>query len=98
MAAKHRAPDATATTSEPTQVRRPWRSTVRAVVVAVVALLPLLPDIAEALGIETVPVVASILAIVAAVQRVLALPAVDHWLSRYVGLGAQERQEYEESQ
>jgi len=98
MAGKHRAPDAATTTNEPTQVRRPWRSTVRAVVVAVLALIPLLPDIAEALGIETIPVVASILTVVAAVQRVLALPAVDHWLSTYVGLGAQERQEYEESQ
>lgn len=83
-------------TAEPTQVQRPWRSTVRAVIVAGIALIPLLPEIADALNVETVPLVAATLTIAAAVQRVITLPAVDHWLAKYVGLGAQKRTDYEE--
>lgn len=65
---------------EPTVVRHPWRATIRTTLVALVALLPLLPDIAEAAHIDTVPVVVGALGIAATVQRVLALPSVEHWL------------------
>lgn len=75
----------------PTQVSFPWRATVRSVAVAGLALLPLLHDVAQAADIDTIPAVASTLAIVAAVQRVISLPAVDDWLTRYLGLGAESR-------
>lgn len=68
----------------PTQVRRPWRSTARTTIAAAVGLLPLLPEIAHAAGIERVPVIAAALAITAALSRVLAIPAVEDWLRRWV--------------
>ncbi|MFW9221539.1 hypothetical protein [Corynebacterium striatum] len=74
--------------SPPTQVQHPWRSTVRATLTATLALIPLLPEIARAAGIETIPAVASVLAVVAAIQRVITLPAVDSWLTKYLHLGA----------
>ncbi|QFG13036.1 hypothetical protein PBI_SCHIEBS_7 [Gordonia phage Schiebs] len=51
---------------------------------AALGLLPLLPDIARAANIETIPAVAATLAVVAAVNRVLTLPAVDAWLDRHL--------------
>ena len=74
---------ANSTTSiEPTQVNHPWRATARTAAVATIGLLPLLPDIAHAADIETVPAVASTLLVVAALQRVLALPQVEAWLKK----------------
>ena len=74
------------TTNRPTQVRYPWRATVRTTIVAGIALLPLLPDMARAAGIETVPAVVTILAGAAAVQRVIAVPGVDRWLRDHGGI------------
>lgn len=68
----------------PTQVQRPWRSTVRTTIAAGIGLLPLLPEIARAAGIERVPLVAACLAIAAAVARVLAIPGVEAWLRRWI--------------
>lgn len=48
--------------------------------VAAVGLLPILPDIARAADIETVPIVVTFLAVTAAIQRVIAIPAFDRWL------------------
>lgn len=70
--------------NEPTQVAHPWRATARTAAVATVALLPLLPEIAEAANIETIPAVASTLAIATALQRVLTLPGVEAWMNRYL--------------
>ena len=67
----------------PSQVRRPWRTTVRTVIAAGVGLMPLLPDIARELDVATVPVVASTLTIVAALTRIFAIPEVDAWMDRY---------------
>lgn len=67
----------------PSQVRRPWRTTVRTVIAAAVGLVPLLPDIARELDVATVPVVASTLTIVAALTRIFAIPEVDAWMDRY---------------
>lgn len=78
----------------PTQVLRPWRATLRAVIVAALALLPLLPEIARAANIDTAPAVVSVLAVVAAIQRVITLPSVDRWLGRYLGLGSADRKDY----
>ena len=71
-------------TQPPTQTQHPWRATVRTVVAAVLALLPVLPGIVSYLGLGSVPVVAAVLAVAAAVTRVLAMPAVDTWLRQFV--------------
>lgn len=63
-----------------TQTRRPWNAVLRTSLAALIGLLPILPAIAETLHIDTVPVVASTLAVTAAVTRVLAMPQVEAWL------------------
>lgn len=68
----------------PSQVRRPWRTTVRTVLAATAGLVPLLPDIARELDVDTVPAVASVLAIIAAMTRIFAIPEVDAWMDRWV--------------
>lgn len=68
----------------PTQVKRPWRSVLRTVIVAALALLPTLPDVAEAAGLSEIPSVVTMLGVAAAVQRVLTIPAVDKWLDHYI--------------
>lgn len=77
----------------PTQIRYPWRSVLRSVAVATVALLPVLPEIAKAAGVETVPLVASTLGIVAVLQRIITIPEVDRWLTTTLNAGARKRQE-----
>lgn len=67
-----------------TQVQHPWRSTVRTIFVVLVALLTLIPVIVATAGIPVVGVVAQILAVAAAVQRVLALPQVEEFLESNV--------------
>lgn len=68
----------------PTQVRHPWRTTLRTVLVAVLALLPVLPDLADAADVDHLPVVASILTVTAAITRIMAHPAVNRWLLIFV--------------
>lgn len=77
----------------PTQVRYPWRSVIRSVAVATIALLPVLPEIAKVAGVETVPLVASALGIVAVLQRIITIPEVDKWLTTTLNAGARKRQE-----
>lgn len=67
-----------------TQTKYPWRATLRTVFAAGVALLSLLPVVALTAGIDTVPAVAQVLAVIAAVTRVLAIPGVDGWLRKYL--------------
>ncbi len=75
-----------------TQVKYPWRATVRTVFAAALALLPLLPMIVSTAGIATVPGVAAVLVVAGAVTRVLAVPGVETWLRKYVGfLSAQPK-------
>lgn len=52
-------------------------------IVAAIGLLPVLPDIARAAQIETVPIVATILIVAGALQRVLSEPSVERWLETY---------------
>jgi hypothetical protein len=82
-------------TVAPTQTRHPWRATARTVFAASVGLLPLLPTIVDQLGLATVPWVVSLLAVTGAITRVLAIPAVDAWLSEHARglLAAQPRME-----
>jgi hypothetical protein len=66
--------------TQPTQVRHPWRATLR----TVVAALPLVPVVVHELGLESVPWVVSAVVVIGGVTRVLAMPAVDGWLRRYL--------------
>lgn len=77
----------------PTQIRYPWRSVIRSVAIATIALLPVLPEIAKVSGVETVPLVASTLGIVAVLQRIITIPEVDKWLTSTLNAGARKRQE-----
>ena len=76
-------------TSQP-PTRSQWRDTLRTIVVAGAALLPILPELARASGVETVPVVVGVLAVAAAVQRVLDDPTYRVAAAR---LGAELRAE-----
>lgn len=68
-----------------TQVRRPWRSTLRTLVQVVLGLAPMLPLLVDASGVDdTLPAVAGALAISGAITRVMALPAVEVFLQRFV--------------
>lgn len=80
----------------PTQIRYPWRSVIRSVTVTAIALLPVLPEIAKVAGVETVPLVASTLGIVAVLQRIITIPEVDKWLTSTLNVGARKRQERQE--
>lgn len=69
----------------PTQVRRPWRATLRTAVAAFVALCAMLPLLVDTVGLdETLPPVAGALTITAAITRVMALPATEAFLQRFV--------------
>lgn len=68
----------------PTQVTHPWQATARTVFAVLVALASLIPVVAVAGGIDTVPAVAQLIAVCGAVTRVLALPAVDDFLARFL--------------
>lgn len=78
---KYRAPG-------PAQIRYPWRSTLRTVLWAVVAFASMAPLIYNAATQQqpeqAVGWVATALAILAAVQRVMTLPVVDTFLRRYL--------------
>lgn len=75
-------------TMQTTQSTHPWRAVVRTIFAAVVAFAALAPalytaatngDPAEATG-----VVAGILAVAAAITRILALPGVERFLRRFL--------------
>lgn len=71
--------------TQPTQVRRPWKATVRTVFAAVVALAAMLPLLVQASGLDqTLGPVGGALAIAGAVTRVMALPSVDDFLARFL--------------
>ena len=75
---------------QPTQVRRPWRSTVRTIFQALLSFAALAPLLAaaveEATGYDLagVPFVVTALLVCAAVTRVMAVPAVEVFLRTYV--------------
>lgn len=77
-------------TPVPTQVRRPWRATLRTAFQALVAFAGLAPFIAaaveEATGydLDGVPFVVTALLACAAFTRVMTLPAVEAFLQRFV--------------
>lgn len=71
--------------AEPSQVRAPWRTTVRTLFQALIGLCAALPVIVTASGVEqTTAGVGLGLAVAAGVTRVMAAPAVNDWIDRYV--------------
>lgn len=71
---------------EPTQVRRPWRTTARTIFQALVALCVLFPVLVEQTGLTTadLPWLAIPLGVAAAVARIMALPQVEQFLARFI--------------
>jgi hypothetical protein len=71
---------------DPTQVRRPWRSTARTVFQALVALATLIPFVVAGIydGSADYPaVVTQVLGVAAGVSRVMALPQVEKFLRTF---------------
>ncbi|GAA5143370.1 hypothetical protein GCM10023340_08660 [Nocardioides marinquilinus] len=70
----------------PTQVRRPWRSTARSAFQALVGLCVLMPLLIGAAGLDPakVPLLAGVVGVAAAVTRIMAIPAVEEWLRRFL--------------
>lgn len=72
-------------TAAPTQVRRPWRTTVRSIFQAIVGFAAIVPLLVQAAGIdETLPLVAAGITASAGITRVMALPGVESWLRAHV--------------
>jgi hypothetical protein len=72
--------------TDPTQVRRPWRSTLRTAFQVIVGLAALLPILVQQVGLdpEQIPWLAVPLAVAAVVTRVMSSPAVETFLRRFV--------------
>ena len=72
--------------ADPTQLRRPWRSTARTLFQALVALCVLFPVLVETTGLdlEDAPWLAIPLGVAAAVARIMALPQVEVFLRRFI--------------
>lgn len=79
---------------QPTQARHPWRATTRTVFQAAIALASLLPVIVIAGGIDTQAGVIQVLAVCAAMTRIMAMPAVNDFLRDFLPwLAAQPNKE-----
>lgn len=71
-------------TTIPTQSAHPWRATARTVLAVVVVLLPVLPQLVDELGLSTYGWAAALVAGAGVVTRVLAIPAVNGQLQRWL--------------
>lgn len=80
------APTASMAASVPTQVRRPWRSTARTVWQAFLGLCVLAPILVTGAGLDPVqlPWLGTVLLVAGVVTRVMAIPAVEVWLRRFL--------------
>lgn len=68
-----------------TQSEYPWHAVARTVFQAVVGLAAMWALVVEALGVDAgLPWVAASLAVTGALTRVMAIPAVNAWLARYI--------------
>lgn len=90
----------TTPTPVPTQVRRPWRATLRTIFQALIGFAALAPLIAagveEATGydLDGVPFVVTALLVCAAVTRVMSIAAVEAFLQQFLPfLAATERKD-----
>lgn len=79
--------------STPTQVRRPWRATMRTTFQLIIGIAVLLPFVVQASGLspEVYPWLGGLLAVAAAVTRVMALPQVEDFLQRFAPWLAAEK-------
>lgn len=68
---------------ESSQVRHPWRATLRTLIASIVGLLPVLPHIAHEFGWESIPWIATTLTVASAITRILATPQANDWLEKY---------------
>jgi hypothetical protein len=73
-----------ADTPTPTQVKHPWRSTVRTVFQALVGLASLLPYVVTEAHIPVEGMAAQAVAVCAATTRIMAMPPVAEFLTRFV--------------
>lgn len=71
-------------TNTPTQVKRPWRATVRTVFQGALALATLLPYVLSDLDIATEGKIAQLLAALGVFSRVMANPQVEAFLQKYI--------------
>lgn len=69
---------------QPTQIRRPWRSTTRTVFQAGIALAAMWGLIVQAAGLPDWAWVGTSLALAAGITRVMALPGVETFLRRFL--------------
>lgn len=69
-----------------TQTDFPWRTTIRTVFQAIVALAAGLPLLINEAGVNgsTVPGIVTVLAVAAAITRIMALPFTEQFLRRFV--------------
>ena len=68
-----------------TQEQAPWRATLRTAFAALIGLASMWALIVEVLGLDQgIPWVAASLAATSAITRLMAQPAVNNWLRRYV--------------
>lgn len=67
-----------------TQTQHPWRATARTIAAAILTLLTVLPAALAAIGPVALPWAAGALAVVGGITRVLAVPAVNDWLSDFL--------------
>lgn len=68
---------------QPTQVKHPWRSTVRTGFQVLVALASLLPYVVAQVDVPVEGLLAQVLAVAAGVTRVMAMPQVSTFLERF---------------
>lgn len=69
--------------SPSSQVRHPWRASIRTGLAALLAALLAFPEIARALSISDIPIVATTVGVAVAVTRVMALPSVEKFLDQF---------------
>lgn len=74
---------------QPTQVQRPWRATFRTVLAALWGFIPIWPAIVTTSGLSVeLPLVATSIAVTAAITRVASMPAFETWLCHYLPIFA----------
>lgn len=69
---------------KPTQVRRPWRATVRTIFQATIALAAMWGLVVEALGLPDWAWVGASIAVAGGITRMMALPAVEVFLRNFL--------------
>ena len=76
----------TAVLSDPTQMRRPWRATFRTAFAVLLALAALAPVLVAEAGLEpdSMPWLAGVLGVAAAITRIMAHPMVERFFRTFL--------------